>query len=950
MFIQVDRPTLDRTEKQIGKGLRKLEGIRGSLRSQMNGLTASTRYRSDVDGTYRQIDGLLDALEDDLTWLSSFTSRKAAELEQADLAGQSRKGNGFAGFMSDVADAMKTAATAAGNFAVGFGKGAWELVKGIWDISSDMTPHTLIIKWLVDPQGQMEKWSGRIQMILHPGETWKAVWDSIVTDYKTRVTNGDLASRSEYWGEMTFNIVSTFAGGAGAAGAVVKGSVKLNQVTNAVTRTTNASAKVANATGKSAGLSGLGNKAIQELSRLGSQAKSAITETGRKAAEGIRKLDLKGAANSLVGDPIHTGTGAQIMDQPLLMLHGAHTWPFELHYNSLLLQRGVLGIGWTHNYEMKLDIGSDALTLWWNASRRHAFAPGEGGVYRSADEAVRFDRMMRDETGYTLTLRETEEQYRFSLTGELQWKRSETGLRLLAEHEEGRLVRLIDELSGQTLRLTYNGQGLLENVSDGVREIAMAYNDAQQLIRYTEPAGHEAEMRYTEEGQVLEGWIGGRLHFRNTYDERGCIVAQEDGAGQVMKLAYDTDSLPGYIVTTVIDRSGREEVFVHDERYRLIERRRPGSRVRYAYNEAGQLLSQTTDSGEADEHDEARRETVALAYDEEGRRIAVIDALGRETRYTYGSGSRPLTMTNALGQTTVYDYDAEGRLVGITRPDGEKAGVVYDERGLRMAAASFGGAATRYSYGEDGRLQAVEDAEGRRTELSYDAAGRVTAMTDASGGVTQHEYDANDNLTAVTDPLGRRWRLSYDAFDRLVRREAPSGAATDYRYGVHLKPERIIDALGRETVIAYDGEGRVVQVTDPAGVTQRYAYDADGRLAAMADGHGHRRTFRYDAADRLQEVRDALGAAAQTIAYDKAGNPVAVIDAARARTTYKYNALRQLESVTDALGRETTFARCGDAADRDAGSRGGGVPAAVRSERSIGKPYRRERERNAVPV
>ncbi len=934
MFIQLDRRTVDESAEELKAVRRELESVRGSLRNGLNSLSSDTRYRSDVDGPHRRIERLLEQMEGDLEILSAFARRKAEELEQADTNGRPQWKDKLKSFLRSAGDTLTFIPKVGFHVSVGIVKGAWGMVKGIAELAYHMSPAVIAYKWMTDPQGQIEAWRMRADMIMHPGRTAKAIWDMVKTDWHTRVSGGNTASRAEYAGEMLFNIGSMFIG-VGAAGAAGKAAVALNSASKAaktaqLAKSAGYTAKLANAGTKvrdvviqvgsrvkSAAVSrtaSLGRSAVSAVQQTALATTNALSKIGRGAREGIAKLDVKGRAASLVGDPIDTGTGAQVIVQPLLTLHGASDWPFELHYNSLVLEKGVLGKGWFHTYELWLELVEEvqepalkpSITLCRGPGRRHLFVQGEDGSYRSADEAVQFDRIVHDGEGYTLSLRESGEHYRFTSDGALAGMRNALGQWLRATQDEGRLSRLTDEVTGMSLVFAYEGDRLCR-VSDGSREISLAYNESCELIRYIEPVGHAVAFTYTEAGQIRDCHIGGELHYVNTYSEQGAIIAQQDGTGRLTKLDYDETSRPDYVVTTVTDRSERTTIYVHDEKYRLVEVIRADESETYTYNEAGQVTAMENGAGEQQR----------VAYDAAGRVSCITDALGNETRFAYRADedhAKPVSRTDALGGVTHYAYDEAGRLTRIVRPDGEEARATYTEHGQRLTETAFGGATTTYGYDARGRLVAVTDAEGRKTTIGYDETGRMTTFRDASGHTTTQAYDGNDNLLTVTDPLGRTWQQRYDAMDRLVEVERPSGATTRYGYGVHSAPERLVDALGAETIIERDGEGRVLQVTDAEGRHRRYGYDASGRLAYTEDGLGNRHTLAYDAAGRLKEARDALHQLTEAITYDAAGNPVAVTGASGQAATYRFNALRQATSHIDALGRETTFAY--DAAQR----------------------------------
>ncbi|MGG1264035.1 RHS repeat domain-containing protein [Brevibacillus laterosporus] len=173
-----------------------------------------------------------------------------------------------------------------------------------------------------------------------------------------------------------------------------------------------------------------------------------------------------------VDDPIHAGSGSQFIIHPTMKLYGVETWTFELHYNSLLLQQGVLGKAWTHNYEMHADIeriDQGEITIWWNTGRRNVFMQmeAENPLFSSEDVDMMFYELRRLENGFELFNRNTRETYYFKRDGQLSKQTNALGQALTFIHDSSnRLVKMTDVITGRSLSLTYGQDGLLYSVYD----------------------------------------------------------------------------------------------------------------------------------------------------------------------------------------------------------------------------------------------------------------------------------------------------------------------------------------------------------------------------------------------------------------------------------------------------------------------------------------------------
>ncbi|RFB33046.1 toxin C-terminal domain-containing protein [Brevibacillus sp. VP] len=626
----------------------------------------------------------------------------------------------------------------------------------------------------------------------------------------------------------------------------------------------------------------------------------------KKAAQRAKNADMQKAnKKSCIGDPIHAGCGAQFIIHPTLKLYGAETWTFELHYNSLLLQQGVLGKAWTHNYEMHADIeriDQGEITIWWNTGRRNVFMQmeAENPLFSSEDVDMMFYELRRLENGFELFNRNTRETYYFKRNGQVSKQTNALGQALTFIHDSSnRLVKMTDVITGRSLSLTYGQDGLLYSVYDASRSVQFDYNESRRLSQFIDPNGTVSELIYTDQGQIESLTVNGIMQYQNTYDHEGRVIAQTNALGLASHFSYDTQSMPGSMITTFTDSLGVTEVLVHDERMLLLEKQeKDGSRVSYEYNDRGQMIAETVGKGE----------TTTYQYDERGNLIQVVDPLGNQTSYVYSENDLLLSEINAEGGITSYTYDERERLVSITRSDESRSEIGYNEHGQRVSYTDSNGVRSRYQYDDKGLLTGVYDGEGRVIQVGYDEVGRIASFQDGRGGKVRRTYDANDNIVQVIDPLGRQYSFAYDAFDHRVEERMPSGAITRYRYHVLGSMESVTDALGQTTTYRYDTEGQLIAVIQPNEAEIHYERDQMGRIVSITDPLGRTEKAAYDETGRLLQVWDALGNKVQDVSYDAGGNLISATDALGHTTLYGFNKLYQCTKKTNALGQNTTYA------------------------------------------
>jgi RHS repeat-associated protein len=649
-----------------------------------------------------------------------------------------------------------------------------------------------------------------------------------------------------------------------------------------------------------------------------SKANEQHFEKGQEFSEGSKPADV--APECKNGDPVHVGTGQQFMVHSALKLYGAATWDFQLLYNSSLLQHSVLGLAWTHNYDMRLDFGqgkqvdevnevpssqiqlessvpSESITVWWTAGQRNRFTRQADGVYRATDTDVLLDELRHVAEGYELRVGSTRERFYFNESGVLQRHVNRVGMVLQASYDEqGVLQRLEDKLSGRAFQFTYE-QGLLVGVADAHRKISFAYDEAGWLAELIDAENLMTKFTCDEAGRILTMSTNGKRNLTNVFDEYHRVIQQIDAKDSVTTFQYDAYSRPGYFLTTVTNRAGEVEHHVYNDRHQLLEIcGEEGVLHRYTYNERGQKLTESNALGE----------TTRCTYDEKGRLIGYQDALGQETTFIYNEAGLLIEEQNALGAVTTYVYDAQERLITMTRPDAS-CRWEYNDVGQLLAYHNYAGETVRYNYKDSGYIEVMEDGEGRQTNFLMDEVGRMAGIKDAHGGTLLRTYNDDDKLTEVKDALGRTWQYRYNLDGEITEMTDPAGATTSYTYTATNKVATVTNALGHIHRYTYDGEDRLIAEEDARGGITKLHYDTRGRVSSVTDPLNRSITYSYDVTGRLHSVKDALGQPVQTLTYDVNGQPIAITNALGHTTHRRFNALYQPMEQTEADGIKTEY-------------------------------------------
>ncbi|HVK55983.1 MAG TPA: cysteine peptidase family C39 domain-containing protein, partial [Burkholderiales bacterium] len=277
----------------------------------------------------------------------------------------------------------------------------------------------------------------------------------------------------------------------------------------------------------------------------------------------------------------------------------------------------------------------------------------------------------------------------------------------------GRLTAITDVL-GLTSQFQYNGSSLINAMTTpyGVTRFDFGDNGNQRYLQATDPLGHTERLEYRQQAPgiadsepaslIPQGIVAPFNIFmsgRNTFywDKHAYRSAAGDytqarikhwthsdtnvnvTANTIESIKYPLESriwfnYPGQpnggLGTAVIgslDKPIRRARVLDDGVTQLTQ---------YSYNGLGNLTGMTDPLGRHTQMEYAanqvdliaiRQQTAAglatiaqLTYDPRHRPLTYTDAAGQTTRYAYNAAGQLTSIANALGQTTRYDYDALG--------------------------------------------------------------------------------------------------------------------------------------------------------------------------------------------------------------------------------------------------------------------------------------------------
>jgi YD repeat-containing protein len=318
--------------------------------------------------------------------------------------------------------------------------------------------------------------------------------------------------------------------------------------------------------------------------------------------------------------------------------------------------------------------------------------------------------------------------------------------------------------------------------------------------------------------------------------------------------------------------------------------------------------------------DDGTSQVSKAEYNTRGLVTKRIDPLGRETQYTYAangldvaevrqkvSGStellysatynsqhRPLTVTDAAGETTTFTYNAAGQVLTVTNAKSETTTYAYDTNGyLQSVTGPVSGATTSYTYDAYGRVRTVTDSDGATQTVDYDGFDRVTRVTYPD---TTYEETVYDRLDPVQrrDRLGRWSRTTYDALRRVTATTDPQGSTVTQQWCSCGSLDALVDAKGQATRWTRDIQGRVTQEHRASGPATQYSYETrTSRLKTVTDRKGQVTTYSYLLDDALQQLaftNEAIDTPDVSYTHEAAYPRVATMVDGTGTTSYTYKA------------------------------------------------------------
>jgi RHS repeat-associated protein len=620
------------------------------------------------------------------------------------------------------------------------------------------------------------------------------------------------------------------------------------------------------------------------------------------------------------GCPVSMVTGEELLTLTDGMLDGV--LPFEwtrLYRTSAVEVDCGLGFGWSHSLAQRLAVSGESV-VWTDQENRSTTLPlptvSRPAITNSLAEAAIYLGDLPDE----LILAQASRFYHFrdgvlvSISDAY-----DNRLRIFRDYS-GRIERL-DNGVGRSLFLRY-ASGRIVAVDYQVQRakghepfewvtefciVSYAYDDAGRLTSATNAVGECEVYRYDDQHVILERGLAGGASFFWEWERAGkaarCVRHWASFSQMDTRYAWDDNGR-----VTVHNADGSQEVYVHDDRARLVQRiDADGAEHFKSYDAKGRLTVEQDPLGAV----------TAYQYDEAGRLVALFPGDDEPTLYEHDNGFVRVVRrgkavwkyerndhgditrkTDPDGHITDYSYDKYGQLIGVWYPDGSCHRLVWNERGQLIEEQLPNGGIKRYRYDDLGRQIEREDEHGALAQYQWDAAGRLLKLTLPGGATREYSYNPYGKITAERDELGHVTRYEYaDGLHLISRRINADGSQVKYRYdNVRLQLTEIENEVGETYTLDYHPNGLIQRESGFDGQRTAYVYDLNGNLQEKTEhgDDGSQLVTRYERDHAGRLVRKTLpDGDTVDYAYDRQGNLLSVEDGHWA-LSYEYDPQNRL--------------------------------------------------------
>lgn len=539
-------------------------------------------------------------------------------------------------------------------------------------------------------------------------------------------------------------------------------------------------------------------------------------------------------------------------------------------YNSSSSQVGLMGKGWTFNFESSIrDYNSLLKVVKLPNGSVQTFTQNEDNTFIANDSRSRLE--MHSDSLHVLTTKD-QYSYGFNKNGQLIWMKDRNGNTITIDVDiDGKIEKISDQV-GRTFIITYNNNGLINMITDPMgRNVRYEY-DGNKLIKIVDPMGAKTTFGYDLFGYLNEirdndlNVLETIEYLHNETESQHRVYRITDKYCNKFVYSYDNDEYK----VMITDSNDRKTINWYDNSMYIIKAQDAEGMTTiteylldpYGINKYGEEKSVTDRNGNRIQYNRDSKGNIIktinpdqsskeFTYDDKNNLIKEKDELGRLIFYIYDDEKiNLLKKIQPLNGTDQYYSGCNESKFAITlykyyTPDEcELPGC--NGNGLLKEVIDSEGNEIIYTYDEYGNTKTITNPENKTTTYSYNKAGWKTG--EISPMLFKHEfvYDNNGRAIKTIQNNGETSRIEYDLLGRKTKEVAPND------YQPELDDQVNYTYCGNHGWrYTYYSNGQVETVTDPEDSTASYTYDLYGNVKTEIKPNGAIYEYEYDNINRL---------------------------------------------------------------------------------------------------
>lgn len=625
------------------------------------------------------------------------------------------------------------------------------------------------------------------------------------------------------------------------------------------------------------------------------------------------------------GDPVNMCTGNYV-DSIIELSFGKHMYlQFTRNYNSIYRTVGCMGPGWSHNYEIFLDVYDNRVVLTMGDGTAEEFVSLDG--IRFISKFGNYSFIEKSEEGFVFADKASHKMM-FDLTGVLLAIQDTNNNSIQFEYVDQRLIKAFDNFEN-SLSFEYGETGNLVCVKDSADRVVYFEYESGLLTKCTNVDDASTEYLYDDRARLVS-WINpdGNKLIEMTYDAQNRVVKQV--------MANDATMLYEYNDKEVIytDPNGVKKTYIHDDRNRHIATVIGDHMSKYVYNDKNERIEYTDMEGNIYKREfdqdgnivkfwspmneetkfnfENGRITAIVApngtitkrlYDERGNVVQYIDEIGCVTSMEYDKHGNLICVTNPDGSFFSYEYDSKCNLVRFTDCMGISICFEYDKAGRVIKAIDAMKNETSYTYTASNKVASITNANNEVKTIEYSKTGKVCRIVDFDGTEEKIVYDAMGRPEVYIDKAGRTTKRSFDLMSNTSEVYYPDGTSVEYKYNSLNLVTEVKRVNGVVDTFEYDANGQVTKTNKNGKVTQ-YIYDQNKRVKKVIDED--EKEFEYNEIGKIKKAY-FNGRLKYEPVYDSKGRIIEKIYDGKTYEKYEYSSVDELVKLTDARGAEKHY-------------------------------------------